>query len=239
MKRYFLILNFLILSPQVKAQSPILVHKNNAGVEAMRAEKPAEAIDQFSEALSDSEKDAVLHFNLGGAFEQSKDADKALQEYQTAFKESASKEIKFMALFNRARLLGDLKKIDEALSTYQQALEIRPDSVEVKTNIELLLKSGGGKGKDDNQKSNQGDQGQNQDKNKQDDKKDQKGDQDQKKDQQKDQESQKPKPKPFKGESLSPNDVKNILEELKRQEDQIRQKLNNQQTKERPNGKDW
>ena len=31
-------------------------------------------------------------------------------------------------------------RVDEALRLYQEALEIRPDSIEVKTNIELLMR---------------------------------------------------------------------------------------------------
>ena len=126
----------------------------------------------------------------------------------------------------------------EALDAYQKSLESNPNSIEAKQNIELLVAAGEGEGEGD------GD-----DKKPQDgkDKKDQKDQKDQKP---KDGEGPKPPeppkgpqgkptPKPFKSDNLSQQDVGRILEELKQQEDKIREKMQREGAKEAPRDKDW
>lgn len=144
-----------------------------------------------------------------------------------------------MSWYNAGVAAGEQKRIAEALAYYQKALAINPASKEVKTNIELLLQQqsgGGGDGKDPNNKDDKKD-----DKNKGDqEKQDQKG-QDEKKPNQpdKNQPQPKPSPKPFKSEELTERDVKNILEELKRQEQQIRGRMNDRKSKDQDPDKDW
>lgn len=57
----------------------------------------------------------------------------------------------FASLFNQGQLLARENKIDEALNKYQEALALNSESIEVKTNIELLMqqKQGGGQGEGD------------------------------------------------------------------------------------------
>ena len=103
-----------------------------------------------------------------------------------------------------------------------KALEIYPDSKEATVNLELLMNSQGGGGGDDQQQED--------------------GDSQSKEDQQK-QKPQQPKknptPKPFKSKDLSKEDVKRILDELKRQEEKIRERLQNDQAEEDSDVKDW
>ena len=207
--------------------------KNNQGVRRFGEKKPVEAFDKFTEALTEMPFSGRVHYNLGTSFLAHRQYEKALSEYQAAIKSSntnasADRETRFRAHFNSGVALTEMKKIDEALASYQAALEENPGSVETKTNIELLTKmgGGGGEGDDSNQKSNGDDkdsgnqQGQNP--------KDQKN-------------AQKPRPTPrqFKSEDLSQQDVSKILEELKRQEEQIRARMSNEGAKDAPADKDW
>jgi hypothetical protein len=134
--------------------------------------------------------------------------------------------VRFRSLFNIAAIQASQNKVDEALETYQQALEVKPDSIETKTNMELLTQgaSGGGKGdKDSKNKKDQGDGGG-------------QGQQNQPKEF-----SNKPKnePQPFKGKDLSRQDVDRILDELKQQEEAIRAKDQREGGKDAPPDKDW
>ncbi len=228
--------------------------KNNAGVQKFSSEKSSGAYGDFTGALSDLPYEGAVHFNLGNAFLKNHEFEKALSEYAAAGQAAKENtrfnlEIRFRSYFNAAVAQTELKKNDEALQLYQQALGVHPDSKEAKTNMELLSKSSQGQGKGDDQdkkddKDNEKDKKDKKDdkKNDKDDKKDDKSKDDKKDDKPKDPEkfdNPKPSPKPFKSEDLTQQDVKRILEELKRQEEQIRGRMENEQRKSAPPGKDW
>ena len=164
------------------------------------------AINEFLLGLGQTPERPDIHINLGLAFELKKSEEQALAEYDTALELlDDQSQLRFIALFNKARLLGQMKKIPEALEVYQEALKMDPTSNEIKTNIELLWQQGGGGSGDSNQQNeNQDDQQQ----------KDQQDQQDQQ-----DPEDQKQQQQP---KDLSEQDVKRILEEIKNQEQKIR-----------------
>lgn len=215
------------------------VIRNNQGVLDFMDKRPAEAFDKFSDALADVPFSGAVHFNIGTTFLVNKEFDKALNEYRQAAELSkgasaSEKEVRFRSLFNSGVALTEQKKIDEALAAYQAALSVNPESREAKLNIELLtqMSQGGGEGEDQNQQNqSQGDKKQNKDGQGQDDKDKQK--------QSQQAQQPKPTPKPFNSEQISKQDVGKILEELKRQEEQIRARMQDQGAKNASPGKDW
>lgn len=244
------VLSIAGLPREVEANELRGIWQNNQGVRRHADKRPVEAYDRFNDAMADLPFAPEVHYNLGNSFFDNKEFEKALSEYRQSIKYSgteglskgrktAVEETRFRALFNSGVTLSELKRYDEAIEAYQQALDIKPDSIETKTNIELLtqMQDGqGGEGQDQKDK-NQQDKG---DKNK-----DQKGegDKDKEKDQQQPKQNQgqkpKPSPRPFKSEELTQQDVGRILEELKRQEDQIRAKMQREGAKDAPRDKDW
>jgi Ca-activated chloride channel family protein len=230
------------------------VELNNQGIELLKKENFSAAQDKFAQGLADSPYSSELQVNLGLAFSGAGNKEKAMQAYELSARTAKSKETRFAANFNLGELFGKDKKVDEALKYYQLALADKPDSVETKTNIELLIQNnqGGGKGesKDDKKDNKDKNKDQNKDKNKQDGSKDKDKDKDkenkdqndknQKNDQKKEgYQKDKPQPRQFKSDQLSPGDVKKILEELNRQEQRVRAEYNKKQVKERPRDKDW
>ncbi|UOF01390.1 tetratricopeptide repeat protein [Bdellovibrio reynosensis] len=204
------------------------------------------AMEKYLEALRYDPFVGALHLNLGLSFEGLQQAEKALASYkeaETLALKEQNQELVFMARFNQAQLLGKAKRIDEALSLYQKALEIIPTSKEVKTNIELLTQGeGGGNGGENqkDQKDQSGDQQKDQNKDGQGDQnKDKEQDQEQKDEKKEMKQSPKYKPRPFQGKELSEADVKKILGELKQQEEKIRAEYNKKEVKEQPRDKDW
>lgn len=162
-----------------------------------------------------------VRMNLGLALELSGDLDNAYKAYNMAEQSSNQRPaMAFVANYNKARVLAEQKKTAEALSMYQKALNINPESKEVKVNIELLMQQqqGGGGGGDDKKddKNNEG--------------KEPKPDAPIKKN---------PKNSEYKSKNLSKKNVEKILEELKNQEQKIREKEYNKGVKEKPRDKDW
>lgn len=218
------------------------VDSNKQGVAALKKQNPVEAQAQFSKAIGQAPFMPELQINLALAYDQLGNLDKAKQAYHSAEKLSLTKDAQFVLNFNLAEIEGRDKQIDSALSYYQKALEAHPDSIEAKTNIELLIQQNQQQqksGKDGKDKDDKKDQDKKDDKNQND-----KKDQDQKKpgeSQKKDEHHQKnkPQPRPFKSEELTPGDVKKILEEMDRQEQRVRAEYNKKQVKEKPRDKDW
>lgn len=208
------------------------IQENNSGVRAYNNKNNAEAFDRFARGLGDLPFDPKVHYNLGRTLFENKEYEKAHQESLMAAKLSESDaELKFLALFLAASALSAQKKVDDAIATYQEALEIKPDSIETKTNIELLIAGGQGGESDESGEGQAGDK----------EKQDQQG---QGKDDQEQQQPQKvenprPTPRPFQSQELSKKDVENILDELRAQEENVRSKFQREGTKDAPKERDW
>lgn len=223
---------------------------------------------EFLRALDVSPFSSVLHLNLGVTYQVLGQADKAEASYKTALKFASDDFERYLAYFNLGFLSQQANLTDQSLAYYQMALQYNPQSIEVKTNIELMMQSqdgqndknknddkkndekkdgkgqgGGGQGQDkDDQKNKDQNKDQNQDKDKDGKDKDEKDkkDQDGQKDQpQKYQKPSKPQPKPFKSDKLDQGDVKKILGEIGQQEQKIRAEFNRKEVKEKPRDKDW
>lgn len=251
--RALLLLSFVFVAMRAEAATPrpetLLLNREGAAL--LKKQSFQSALDKFIEGLRFDPFQPELHLNMGLAFEGLQQNEKAQASYHQAGELATTPELKFMAFFNEAQLLGKAKKVDEALTLYQKALGLLPTSKEVKTNIELLTQDqqgkGGGKGednKDQNNKDQKQDQKQDQ-QNKDQDKKDQKDNKDQDKDgKDKDQKKQyqsspKYQPRKFDSKELSEGDVKKILGELRQQEQKIRAEFNRKEVKEQPRAKDW
>jgi Ca-activated chloride channel homolog len=197
----------------------------------------------FLEALKIDPFIAELHANLGLTYQALQLGDAAVQSYESAEKWGRNPDVIFISRFNPGVLRGQNKQIDLALNDYQRALEVKPNSLETKTNIELLVQNQSGQGEGENKDKKEGQDGK--DKKNKDENKDGKGDQDKDKDkedkpgQKKEvQKNKEYKPREFKGE-LSEHDVKKILGELKQQEQKIRGQFYRGEGKEKPRDKDW
>lgn len=190
-------------------------------------EKYDQAFEHSVKALENDPLKPELHLNLGNAFEGLGALKKAKEAYGVAEKLTSAPPLQFQARFNQAETLAKDKKIDEALSFYQKALEINPESKEVKTNIELLMSSSGGKGGGDGKSEKQEGEGGG----------------DQAKQPQKF--SENPKQEKKQPQELSPGDIQKILKELKQQEQRIRGDYYKQAQRENKNSeeekreKDW
>lgn len=188
-------------------------------MEHLEIKNYAAAQQKFLRSLVHKRDDLVARLNIAFTFELMGDREKASQEYLSIINSDlfTNNPDLFYAYFNLAKIYGDLKNIDKALEAYQIALKFQPESVEVKTNIELLIQDGGGGGGgSDDQKQEQPQDPQGQDP------------------QEQNQEQQKPNP-----EDLNKSDMKKIFEELKNQEQKIRELEYGEGVKKDSGGKDW
>jgi len=229
-----LLISFCLLSACGFEIDPRTLWHNRTGAEHLAKDSTTEAQRSFLSALAIDPFISEVHTNLGLTYHVLKQGDQALLSYQAAEKWAQNEPALFASRFNQGVLRGQSQKIEEALAAYQSALLARPDSLEAKTNIELLVQSQMKGSSGENQQPQEGDgQGQKQSEGKEGDDKDNK--------------DKKPPPKEgdkpyemkkFEGD-LDENDVKKILGELKQQEKRIREQFNRGDVKERPREKDW
>lgn len=233
----------LLFPISVFAVSPKTIELNNQAVKELEAGNFSGAEKVLIDALATDPMFPELHYNLGLAFLGGGQVEKAISSFEFAAKQAVKPETKFMANFNLGFIHGKNQKIDEALKFYQKALEVVPESVETKTNIELLVqeqqnqKDKKGDKKDPNQKKDgEGNPEQQPDKN---DKEQDEKEKEQQEKEGKKYEKPKPQPKQFKSEELTQGDVNKILGEIKQQEQKIRAEFNKKEAKEKPRAKDW
>lgn len=211
----------LLLASAASAQELSTIRENNAGVDELTKEKGFQAEKTFINALADDPFSKVLHYNLGTAYLVEKKYEAAIKEYDALIRRpDMPKELAYATHFNAAVAAAENKNVDLALKYYQGALNLKPDSKEVKTNIELLTNGeggggGGGQGQNKNDKPQDGkDPGQNP----------QNGDKNTEK-----------RDKP-----IGEKDMENILEELGRQEQRIRAlEYGTKKGAEKGPSKDW
>ncbi len=204
---------------------------NESAIREYAAKDFSLALRKWGDALAQSQNRPALLYNLSVGLHSTQKMEDANKSYLSVTKDPRADELlKFYSYFNRGTMAQAEKNIDGALIEYQAALDLDPESIETKTNIEMLLAGGQGKGK--------GDKGQ--DDPKDDQKKDGEGDKEKDKNEPKKYApNSKQQPKPFKSEQLDQSDVNKILGEIRQQEQKIRSEYNKREVKESPRDKDW
>ncbi len=208
----------------------------SAGLSHFKQGNYKEAKKEFLNVLSQEPFLYPARLNLGLIHSLMKDFKSALGEYKVVFEESSRSEERFQAYFNSAylkTLKGDQK--EEALYDYQQALKENPNSIEAKTNIELLMKHS----QESQPNKSQKDQKQNQKQDSQTAKDPEDSSQGSSKTEEQSQEENinKKDGSLESSEGLSAEQMKWILEELENRERKLRTKLQESQKGRR--GKAW
>jgi tetratricopeptide (TPR) repeat protein len=180
------------------------------------------AIKKYSELVQKNEASTIGQYNLGNSLYKSDKKDEAIIAYDKAFSSSKTTAEKSSALYNKAVVLQNNKKLEECITTYKNALKLNPSNEDARQNLQLALKK-------------QAEQKQEEQKDKK-DKKDKKKDDD--KDPNKDKkEDEQPKPKPS---NMSKKEAEQQLKALSQKEKDLQDKLHKMNVSN-PNKleKDW
>lgn len=209
--------------------------------------KYEEALAKYFKMIEKQSDWSGAHSNIGVLLSLLQQPDESLKSLlharELAQKKNDTKNL-FSINYNLGVYYGEQKKIKEALESYQAALDLVPDSIETKTNIELLFQQSQqsqnqGEGGEPQPNSGEGESNQQQNQEKPGDGQDDKEKEDGKNEKQS-QGSPQYKPRPFTGDNLSEGDVKKILGELRNQEKKIRANFDKKEKgKDQKNEKDW
>ncbi|MXZ09319.1 MAG: tetratricopeptide repeat protein [Gemmatimonadetes bacterium] len=208
--------------------------KNEEGNALFEKGEYEAALRRYLEAQQEARSRPELHFNAGDAlYKQGKYAE-ALQEMGRAT-EGTHPDMSAAAHYNLGNALFRQEKFQEAVGAYKKSLELKPDDIDAKINLELALEKLDQDGQDEQDKNqdqnqDQQDQSQNQDQNQQDQQDQNQQDQDgqdgqdgqDQRDQQKQQQGQQPDPR-----EMTPEEAARILNAMKTREEesQKRRKL--------------
>ncbi len=198
-------------------------------------ENPRAAKKEFLKALLENPGDDIARYNLAIsnlASEQVKDALKEVEALEKAYEADSRFEMSdrlFNVYFAKAFILGFIQDVPGALGAYQKALRIKPASLKVKNNIEVLTaQSSGGKGggESDPDKKGKKSKGEGDEESSDGDQKDKsKGSNEGDKEDIKGQDDESLKKK-----NLSKEELEQILKEIKDQESKVRSKENKKNT---------
>lgn len=201
MRRIFLALLLSALIPMscVLADYIDLTEQGN---QAVTKDDLDGALKLYKEAQVEKPSDPLLDYNIGTVLNKQSKYDEALERYRKALY-SSDTDFQADAYYNMGNTFFQAQKYADAISAYQKDLELRPEDVDAKYNLELARKKLKDQSqqqqsqdqkqdqqKQDQQQQNQQQQDQQQDKQQQDQQQEQQGEQQQQQDQQQDQQKQ-------------------------------------------------
>jgi len=225
------------------------------GNKEFKEKKLIDAEATYREAYSANLKNAVPEYNLGNTLYTDEHIDAARSKYASSAESALSKVDKHKAFHNLGNTYMLQKKYQQAVDAYKNALRNNPTDDETRYNLALAKKmlekdkkGGGGGGNDDKKDQDKKDQDKKDDQKKQDQKKgdqdkDKEGEDKEKPNEPKNQpEKQQPKesqPQPKQG-SLSPQQIRNLLQAAENEEKKAQEKLKVLQgQKPKKTDKDW
>ena len=109
------------------------------GLQNLKNKEYIRAEENFLKVLSQSAQNFPARLNLALTKFLKKDFESALKEYGKVGKESPNSLERFHSFFNSGHIYSQKEDKERALDFYQKALDEKSDSLEVKTNIELMF----------------------------------------------------------------------------------------------------
>lgn len=236
----------LILAGSVAAEG--LFDKVKNGNEAMARGDYRKALEYYHDAETDLPESPELEYNMAGALHYDGGYEEAVDKYQRALN-STDINTEAQAHYNLGNTLFRMQDYEKAIQSYQQTLEIDPDDMDAKFNLELarrrLKEQMQPQEKEQQQKQEQQEDQQQQEQEQQEEQENEDQEQEQEQQQQQDQEQdqqdqeQQPQPQPQDKDEMSREDAERILNALHDDEKEIQKKLKRPQVTGDYAGKDW
>ncbi|SYZ73982.1 BatB protein (fragment) [Candidatus Zixiibacteriota bacterium] len=213
----------------------------NQGNELFKKGDYKKALDLYHQAEADQPENPELYYNIGSALYKEGKYEEATDRLQKSF---VTQDIKYeaMAHYNLGDVYFKAGDYQNAIKSFQKSLELNPDDIDAKYNLELARKRlkeqlKPEQNKNNQQKQNQQDQQKQdqdqQDKNKQDQKQEQQNKQDQQKKNEQKQQQQ------VSQNEMSKEDAERILNALKDDEEEVQKDVRRLQGPSTYEGNDW
>jgi Ca-activated chloride channel family protein len=114
-----------------------VVKKNKEGIGYYTEEKYEEALGAYRDAQLEVPESPELHFNIGNTLYQQKKYEEAQEEYLQALSTDDAL-LQSQIFYNIGNCQYRLNKLVEAVDSYKKDLEINPDDMDAKHNLEFV-----------------------------------------------------------------------------------------------------
>ena len=129
------------------------------GMELYRKQEFNRASQKFLEARNGKPGDPKISYNLGNSRYKQGEFEKALQDYSSSVEQESDSPVKQKAAYNIGNALFRMDRLDESVSAYKKALELDPNDMDAKFNLEFVREQiEKKKQKQDKSKEGKGDQ---------------------------------------------------------------------------------
>lgn len=108
------------------------------GMELYRKQEFNRASQKFLEARNGKPGDPKISYNLGNSRYKQGEFEKALQDYSRSVEQKSDSPMKQKAAYNIGNALFRMDKLDESVSAYKKALELDPNDMDAKFNLEFV-----------------------------------------------------------------------------------------------------
>lgn len=129
----------ILISAFVVNRSSIAADRSKIkdGIESFQKEQWDESLNKFQDALLDDPTNPLLHFNVGDVQYKKKNYEEALKSFEKTLN-TKDVSLQEKAYYNMGNNYYQMNKYQEAIDYYKKALELDPDDVDAKFNLELV-----------------------------------------------------------------------------------------------------
>ena len=129
----------LLFFPLLSVAQPDLSDLLYKGNEAYKAKAYPEAEKAYREALKRSPASVAARFNLGNTLYRGKKTTEAIPFFDAIAQSNVSDEVRASAYYNKGVLLSQMRKIDESIVAYKQALRLNPADSLARENLQRAI----------------------------------------------------------------------------------------------------
>lgn len=227
MKRFYIIILFLLPGAWLFAQEKSYIHKGN---KLYQQQKYDEAEANYRKAVEKKDQNVEGNFNLGDAlYKQKKFAD-AGEQFNKLAATGNNKALTAAAYHNLGNSFLENKKLEESIEAYKKALLNNPKDDQTRYNLAYAQEKLKKQQQDKQNQDKKNQDNKNQDKKNQDDKNKDNKDKDNK-DQNKQNQDKKDQQQKQQPDKLSKEDAERMLDALNNNEKQTQDKLKNKKLK--------
>ena len=108
------------------------------GMELYKKQMFDKASQKFLEASENKPNDLKIYYNLGNSHYKQGKFGKALQNYSRSLDQKSHSAVKQKSAYNLGNTLFRMDKLGESVSAYKKALELDPDDMDAKFNLEFV-----------------------------------------------------------------------------------------------------
>jgi Ca-activated chloride channel family protein len=112
--------------------------KMKRGVSHYKQQEYDQALKDFIDAQIEAPDDARLSYNIGNAYYKMKNYEEAIKSFLNSAARTEDIKLEEKSYYNLGNAFYRQGKLQEAIAYYQKALELEPDDLDAKKNLEFV-----------------------------------------------------------------------------------------------------